>query len=368
MSVRNVRYLSTAIVVCFWRIVAADPSAAEAQAQIQEWIDDYPGVAAAVAKGDAIIWSGGWGYADLDSEIEATPDTLFNVYSVAKMFNGAALGILAENGQIDLDRPVTEYVGGLADVFQSVTPRQLAGHLGGVGHYGPDPDWSEFSQMHCKQPEDALQHFVHRPLVAEPGTTHVYTSYGQVLLSAVIGAASPQGDYLKFMQVGVFAPAGMERTRIDSHNMPAGIKAVGYRERFWMWFSAIDDLDASCKFGGGGFVSSASDLARFGMALYQDKLFSRATLEEISTSFVLPDGTDTFYAFGMTASTLERFQRPVPYVLHSGGSPGGRAFILVLPEEKIAVGMAGNYDGERMTEATISLAALFAGLERKDTD
>ena len=358
-------------------VVLATPWSTQAQAQetaLQEqtiarareilapWIEEYPGLAVAVTHGDSIVWTAGFGMANLEAGTPATPTTRFNVYSVAKMLTGVAAARLAQEGHLDLDQPVREILLDLPDHYGDVTSRQLVSHLGGVRHYGRGGDWGRFGAMHCREPADAVRHFVRRPLVGPPGEQRHYSTYGFVLLSAVIGARSPQGSYLQYMTEAVFEPAGMVDTRLDTADSPSSDEAVPYR-REDDGFEPIPDIDASCKFGGGGFLSSALDLARFGRALYSGALLAPEWLEVATTSATLPGGETTYYAFGADANTSDISGQSVRWVRHSGGSPGGRGYVVVLLSEDLAVGMAGNLEGEGLRLAATGLAYLFAGLE-----
>src|SRR6516164_2014374 len=142
-----------------------------------------PGLAVASAVDGQIVYSEGFGYADLEERVPAWPTTKFRIGSVSKPLTAVALLQLVEQGKIDLDAPVQKYVPTFPDKSGKITPRLLAGHLAGIRHYKGD----EFLiARHYDNVLEGLKIFEDDPLVAPPGSKFNYSSYGYNLLSAVI--------------------------------------------------------------------------------------------------------------------------------------------------------------------------------------
>ena len=217
--------------------------------------------------------------------------------------------------------------------------------------------------MHCTEPADALPHFTNRSLISAPGAERTYSTYGYVLLSEVLARRSPQRSYTQFMRHEIFDVAGMRRTRLDGAGLGPEAKATAYTGSRDAW-EEIDRLDASCKFGGGGFLSSARDLALFGKAFYDHMLLSPESTKMAAQPFHLSNGESTYYGFGMDTNTFESRGRSGHWARHSGGSLGGRAFLVVLLTDRVSVGMAGNADGPSLRSAASNIAYLFAGIDR----
>jgi CubicO group peptidase (beta-lactamase class C family) len=167
-----------------------------------------PGSAIAVMKDGKVIWSSGFGYADLEQQVKATPQTVFRVGSISKSLTSVALGKLVQEGKIDLDAPVQRYVPTFPQKPWPITTRQVAGHLAGIRHYNP----GEFeSTRHYPTVTEGLAIFEDDSLLFEPGTKFSYSSYGWNLISAVIEGASGE-EFLSYMMKNVFQPAGMKAT------------------------------------------------------------------------------------------------------------------------------------------------------------
>ena len=158
----------------------------------------------ALAVDGQIVFSEGFGYADLEERVPVWPTTKFRIGSVSKPLTAVALVQLVDQGKIDLDAPVQTYVPTFPDKGGKITPRLLAGHLAGIRHYQGD----EFLMArHFDNVMDGLKIFENDPLVAPPGTKFNYSSYGFNLLGAVIQSASGQ-EFLAYMHQHVFGPAG----------------------------------------------------------------------------------------------------------------------------------------------------------------
>jgi CubicO group peptidase (beta-lactamase class C family) len=298
-----------------------------------------PGLSVAVAMDGQIVYSEGFGYADLEERVPVWPTTKFRIGSVSKPLTAVALLQLVEQGKIDLDAPVQKYVPAFPDKGGKITPRLLAGHLGGIRHYKDD----EFLiSKHYVNVTDGLKIFEDDPLVAPPGTKFSYSSYGYNLLSAVIQNAAHQ-DFPAYMHEHIFRPLGLRSTTEDQ---PAEI--IEQRARFYTRMKDKPVLNApfvdnSYKWGGGGFLSSAEDLVRFGSALLQPGLLKPESLRLMFTSQKTSKGEETGYGMGWFIGKSKTGQRVYE---HSGGSAGGSSQLILYPDARLAVAMICNFEGD----------------------
>src|SRR5690606_34055138 len=171
-----------------------------------------PGLSVAVLVDGAVVWSEGFGYANIEHRVPVTPLTRLRIGSVSKPVTAAALGKLVEQGRLDLDAPVQRYVPSFPEKRWPITTRQLAGHLAGIRHYRGD----EFlSRDRYETVLDGLAIFQDDSLLFEPGTRYSYSSYGWNLISAVIEGAAGE-PFLAYMQREVFDPLGL-RSIVAEH-------------------------------------------------------------------------------------------------------------------------------------------------------
>jgi CubicO group peptidase (beta-lactamase class C family) len=299
--------------------------------------DRIPAISVAVATPDDAVWAGAWGLADLENFVPATARTAFRLASVSKPFTAAAALILAQEGRLDLDAPIQKYIPEFPQKQWPVTARQLLGHLGGIRHYAAD----EFnSTKHYWNLAEGLKIFAGDPLLHEPGTKFEYTSYGFNLAGAVVEAAAGQ-PFAEFVRRRILEPSGSPSMQPDDVYTLVPSRARGYRRRPDGEIENCALADTSNKIPGGGWVATASDVARFGQALMAGKLLRPETLETMWTPQRLKDGRSTGYGLGWG---LKR-SGEVRIVEHAGGQQGASTFVVMAPEKQVAVVVLTNLEG-----------------------
>ena len=332
-----------------------DPRIAQGRQLVQELMKDQgiPGFSITVAVNAASVWSEGFGIADLEHNVPASPRTRFRIGSVSKLITSAALARELEQGLIDLDAPVQQYVPTFPKKEQDITIRQLAGHLSGIRQYSRDEFINRQSYTGVLA---SLKVFQDSPLLFPPGTKYSYSSYGYDLLGAAIEGAAKQ-DFLIYVQNQVFAPLQMKETVVDS------VQAiVPNRTGFYLRNSSGElvnapYMDISDRLPAGGFLSTSEDLVRFGSAMLVDGFLKAETRTLLFTSQKTADGKETGVGLGWRIAKDAQGRR----ILHHGGeSMGGRAFLLIYPEQKIVVAMLANLTFARFAEKEASkFAELF---------
>ncbi len=311
-----------------------------------------PGASIAVSRGGRLLWSEAIGCADLELEVPVSTTTRMRIGSVSKPLTSVALGLLVQQGRLDVDVPIQRYVPDFPKKAWPITARQLAGHLAGIRHY----EQGEFeSRTHYDSVRQGLSVFERDALLFEPGTQFSYSSYGWNLLSAVIEGASGE-KFLDFMEKNVFRPAGMAHTGPDD-----AAAIVPGRARFYTRDPGTGVVvnagfvDNSIKWAGGGFVSTAEDLVAFGNALLEGRLLEPQTVRLLWTPQKTRDGKDTGYGMGWTVDRDTRGRRRVR---HSGGAQGGAANLVIYPEDGLVLAMIVNSD-ESFTGQAPHIAEVF---------
>jgi serine beta-lactamase-like protein LACTB, mitochondrial len=297
-----------------------------------------PGLAFAVAVEGHSVYSEGFGYADLEQRVPAWPETKFRIGSISKPLTAVALVQLVEKGKIDLDAAIQSYVPSFPKKEGRITARLLAGHLAGIRHYQGD----EFLiSRHYNSVVESLQVFANDPLIAPPGTKYSYSSYGFNLLSAAIENASGE-SFLDYMQQHLFVPLGLIHTTADQNRA-----IIDQRSRFYAKDkdSAVENapyVDNSYKWAGGGFLSTAEDLVRFGSALLRPGFLQPGSLKLLFTSQKTAAGEETGYGMGWSIRKNSRGER---IYAHSGGSVGGSCQLILYPDTGVVVAMVTNLGG-----------------------
>jgi serine beta-lactamase-like protein LACTB, mitochondrial len=323
--------------------------------------NSVPGISAAVVQDGELVWSEGFGMADLENFVPATPFTLFRLGSISKPITATAILQLSERGKLDLDAEVQKYCPAFPKKEWPITTRELLGHLGGIRHYNPDGkgDIPEDSARHFSSMEESLQIFAGDPLVAKPGTKFHYSTYGYTILGCVLeGAASEK--YVDYVRENVFEPARMEETQEDN-----SFAVIPHRTRWYHKDKAgvvqnAGVLDSSYKIPGGGLISSADDMARFEIAIMANRLLKPATRDLMWTPQKVTDGSENDYALGW--GTQKKYG--LALLEHTGGQQGTSTSIILVPERRAGIVVLANMDG--VNSAALSAEILKIVLDLND--
>ncbi len=307
-------------------------------------------------------WVCGYGLRNVAKRLPATPRTTYRLASITKSFTAVAVLQLAEKGKLDLGADIRSLVPTYPEKQWTVTVRDLLGHLSGVPTYdGPNAG----DNVKPVTPTEAIALFASKPLVAEPGTRYVYSTWGFNLLGAAVETASgkPYGDYLR---EHVFGPAGMTHAALDDFRTRDEHHAAGYRVGRAGKLVPSEYLDVSSRFAGGGTRGTVEDLLGFGRAVVEHKLVSRETMGRIQTSMSTRDGKLTDYGMGFATYPV----RGHYIVAHAGGQPETSALLTMLPAEDTVIALVTNVENEakRLRRVTYRLleAVLDEGTVRRD--
>jgi len=321
------------------------PERAQFEAAVTKFMSagSVPGVSVAVVENGVPVWSAGFGMADLENFVPATSSTLYRLASISKPITATAAMQLWQAGKLDLDSPVQKYCPSFPQKEYPITTRELLGHLGGIRHYRSDSpnDPEANSTKHFDDPIAAgLDFFKNDPLVDKPGNHFHYSTQGFTLVGCAIEGASGE-KYVDFVAKNIFAAAGMASTQADDR-----FRIVAHRTRFYQADKAgkvsnADFLDSSYKIPGGGWLSSADDMARFETAMLNDRLVRRATRDLMWTPLKPADGSEDDYGLGWGIGN----DAGVPDVGHEGGQQGTSTMIMIAPQQRVGVVVLCNLEG-----------------------
>ena len=323
---------------------------------------NLPGLSVAVGVGSDIVWAEGFGWADLENRVAVTPEMRFRIGTASAALTSAAVGLLLEQGRLNLDDEIQTYVPAFPKKQWPVTLRQLMGHLAGVRNDGGDE--GPLLSARCERPVEGLQPFAERSLLFEPGTQYRYSSYGWILVSAAVEAAAHE-PFLTFMRKQIYAPLGMDDTRADAATEPIPDRATFYFPRFAAdpryGLHLMRQIDYSCYAGSSVFLSTPSDLVRFAMATNSGKLLQPATVQLLQTSQRLASGQETGYGLGWDLETAMMAGKETRLVGHDGESLGGMvASFMTFPDYGIVVSVMSNISYADTYALAVKIAQAFA--------
>ncbi|MBL8266803.1 MAG: beta-lactamase family protein [Steroidobacter sp.] len=300
-----------------------------------------PSVAISVAQHGKILWEEGFGWADRENRVPATPHTVYLLASTSKPITATGLMVLVEAGKVELDRPIDDYLGPvrlqarIGDATQA-TVRRVANHTAGLPMH--------HQIFYSGEPRPAigttLQHYGN--LITAPGERFEYSNLGYGALEAVIAQVSEQ-PFDEFMRARVFAKLGMTHTSVGRDDALKDYIAVAY-----------DDTDARIPLysvdtlGAGGMYSSVHDLARFGMLHLQDRVADQARILSDASLVEMHRPTSRHYSgqgYGIGWAVRPRADG-YSEVSHGGNLPGVHSIYRLVPSEHIVVSLLSNKSGD----------------------
>ncbi|HWC17341.1 MAG TPA: serine hydrolase domain-containing protein [Terriglobales bacterium] len=314
---------------------------------------NIPAMTVAVAWDGKVIYSKGFGIADVENGIPATAQTLIRTGSIAKPITATAALTLMEAGKLDLDAPVQKYCPAFPRKEPEVTTRELLTHTSGIRHYADD---EIASTKHYQTMSDGFAIFANEPLLFAPGTKFNYSTYGYTVLGCVIEGASGE-KFFDYLLEHVLKPAGMTHTVVDDVYAIVPHRARGYQLKNGKVENA-GLMDSSYKIPGGGLVSTAEDVVRFDMALMDGKLLRPETLAAMWTPSGRPqlqDGKPSVYGMGFAIRTADGQK----YITHSGGQQGTSTDTEFIPGKRFAVAVFANEEGCKPSEVIRPILDLY---------
>lgn len=322
-----------------------DESAPDELAEIQQTVEELiiqqevPSMAIGVARDGETIWSETFGWADIEEEMEATPQTMYSTASISKPFTAAGIMLLAEQGKIDLEDPANNYLEdapltGYHTSSDSVTIRKLLNHTAGLPlHY-------QFFYEDDDYERPPMSESIRRYgiVVYEPGEHYQYANFGYGVLDEIISRVSGQ-SYAEFMREELFIPLGLSRTYIGIDIDEFDNHAIRYNPEF----TPLPNYDFDHR-GASAVYSTVDDLLKFG------NYFTQKSLDD-SESLLSKDARQKMKEPSSNHSSTEKYglgwisrehDSGLREVWHTGSMGGVSTILTLVPEENIVVTVLAN--------------------------
>jgi CubicO group peptidase (beta-lactamase class C family) len=277
-----------------------------------------PGVSVVVVKNGRVVKTSGYGLANVELNVPATKDTVFEIGSVTKQMTAAAIMLLVEEGKIDLDASIGTYLSTAPKIWSKVTVRNLLTHTSGVKSYTAIGSGFELSKRMKR--DEFVKAIGAYPLDFEPGSNYNYSNSGYNLLGFIIETVSGK-SYWDFMRERIFQPLGMNQTANRDPQFIVPNRADGYE---WENGKLVGrDYDLTDVFSAGAIVSTAPDLAKWDAALRGETLLKKTSINQMWTPFILSDGKSNPYGFGFNVAEFRGHR----LISHGGQTAGFAANI-----------------------------------------
>lgn len=346
-----------------------------AQAPQADKIDEYiqaemqkrhiPALSLAVTQNGKVVKQKAYGLANVELDVPATPETVYQIASTTKTFTAAAILKLVEDGKISLDDSVTKWLPEVPAAWSGVTVRQCLSHTSGLPDIVLDPCTLA---LVADTREEAIKKLAAMPAPNKPGETWSYNQTGYVLLGMILEKVSGM-KFEEFLEQRFFRPLGMTSTRFGDAKEIVPKRASLYTriqscgpEGPKLFPDKIQSAQPAYVYNpymhmGAGINTTAGDLAKWNLALDEAKVLKRATLDQMWSAAKLADGN--VFRFGGTTGYAHGWavdDRPGhKSVGHSGG--GSTAYWRFL-DDKLNVIVLTNLQGSDPDSLAQGVAAL----------
>jgi len=295
-----------------------------------------PGLAVVVVRGADTLLARGYGFADLEDSVPATPRTVFRIGSLTKQFTAALVMQQVQEGRIALDDTIQRFLPNYPAQGHRVTIRHLLTHTSGIRSYTSLGDeWRRVRRLDV--PQDSLvAMFASKPFDFAPGERYLYNNSGYYLLGAILARVTGT-TYEQLVHDRLAEPLGLTDTRYCSMRPIVPRRAQGYA-RTPAGFVNADWLSMTQPYAAGALCSTVLDLATWTRALWAGRVVQPASLREMTTAARLTSGAVTGYGFGLGVDSLAGHAR----VSHSGGINGFSSYLAYFPDDGVTVAVLDN--------------------------
>ena len=301
-----------------------------------------------VARDARVIYSKGFGSANLEWDIPNSPATKFRLGSVTKQFTAACVLLLEERGKLSVADPLKKYFPAAPAAWDKITIYHLLTHTSGIPSFTGFPDYAKLEPF-ANTPEQLVARFRDKPLDFEPGEKWQYSNSGYVLLGHLIEKVTGE-SYETFVRENIFTPLGMKDSGYDSNSAVISHRASGY-VRTKDGFENAGFIHMSVPHAAGALYSTTPDLLKWEQGLLGGKLLKAASLEKMTTPF------KQNYAFGLQVETVDGHK----VIQHGGGIEGFNTELAYYPDDKLTLVVLGNVNGGAPGDIAGKLAAIVHG-------
>jgi CubicO group peptidase (beta-lactamase class C family) len=296
-----------------------------------------PSASVAVVKDGQIVYVHAYGKARIEPPGAAREEMRYSIGSISKQFTATAILMLAEQGKLSLDDPVSKYIPDLTRANE-VTIRQLLSHTSGYQDYWPQ-DYVPPLMLQPVSAQKILDLWARKPLDFDPGSKWQYSNTNYVIAGLIVEKVSGNG-LLPFLQERVFTPLGMTRVdNIDLHALGA-TDAVGYM-RYALGPPRVAPKEGpGWLFAAGELAMPAEELAKWDIGVLGQRLLKPSSYTEMESEVRLKDGSGTGYALGLQVGAMGGHR----VLAHGGEVSGFTAQNSIYPDDKVAVVVLTNQD------------------------
>jgi D-alanyl-D-alanine carboxypeptidase len=302
-----------------------------------------PSAVVGIVQGGRVVYTGGYGMARLTPTLAATPEMHYALGSISKQFTAACVLLLAEDGKLKLDDPVSRWFPELTRANE-VTVRNLLTHTSGYEDYAPQdytiPAWTK-----ATKPLDVVRAWATKPLDFDPGTKWQYSNTNFVLAGLIVEKVSGV-PFWQFLETRVLRPAGMKDVlNLDTDREK--MEPTGYMRNALAPLRPATPEAPGWYFADAQLAMPVADLLRWDISIMDQTLLKPASYAAFETEMKLKDGSGTQYGLGVDVGVRDGHR----IVAHTGEVGGFVAANAIYPDDKVAVAVLTNQEANPAASA-----------------
>ena len=335
--------LGAALFIC-WQAPAIGADEVQSLVHTEMAAHHVPGVACLVIQNGQTVESIYEGMANLECAMPVTADTIFEIGSITKQFTSACILMLAEEGKLSVDDPVSKYLTNTPPAWAGIKLRHLLSHTSGLTNYDSLPGF-ELRQRETQA--EFIARLGKYPLIFQPGEAWSYCNSGFNLLGYVVENVSGE-SYWKFLHEHILDPLQMTNTfdRDPLNVVPHRANGYVWRKKLGVWQNR--DYDLTDLFSAGTIVSTVGDLAKWDAAIEGDGILSADSKKSWWTPVQMNNGQPLAhvghraggYGFGWFLDP----ERPHKIIWHTGVTNGFSAANQWYPDDHLTIIILSNTD------------------------
>jgi CubicO group peptidase (beta-lactamase class C family) len=321
--------------------------------------ENTPGVAIAVQRDGKLVYSKGFGYADIEQHAKITPTTVFHIASVSKQFTAFAIATLADQGKIGLDDDIRKYLPEMHDFGTPITVRQLVHHTSGLRD-----QWSLLTMAGWRMDDVITMNQIMRlvskqtELNFRPGDEHLYCNTGFTLMGEIVHRVTKQ-TFPDWCKQNIFDPLGMKNTLFfDDHERIVENRAYSYHQGSNGYKKSVLSY---ANAGATSLFTTVEDLSLWAKNFEDVKVGNDNVMKIMNSKYVLNNGDTIDYAFGQVISKYKGLNA----YSHSGGDAGFRSYLLRFPDQHTSISIFSNSAHFPTSDLAYQLADLYLEKEFK---
>lgn len=345
------------LVICITSISCASTKLLTTEQQVDKVLEKYnltngPGASVVVYKNDKIVFSKGYGLANIETNEFITPQTNFRLASVTKQFTAMSILLLEKNKKLSLEDPLRKYFTSFPDYGKNIKIKHLLTHSSGLMDYEDLMPATQQTQLHdtnCLQ----LMYSTNK-LYFPAGTDYRYSNTGYAILALIVEKVSGK-DFSTFLKENIFKPLNMKNTvaHVDGKDIITN-RAFGHSFINGSWKQTDQSL-TSAVLGDGGIYTNVEDYCKWMSALWNYKLLTSEVQNRAWTKTKLDNGKIIDYGYGWHLETFNDVEHP----FHDGSSIGFRNSTLVFPTQKMMVMVLTNRNEPDSINEAKKIATIF---------